>query len=588
VHVEQVPGADHRRFVVCGDNPLALRLVDELVNRYDASVAAIVRLARGQTAQQIARLPNVQVVQADHLDAAAFRAADLANASGLALVDQDDVGNVDAALLAQELHPGLRLVIRMFNPNLGTGVRRLLTDCAVLSSSAIAVPAFVAATLGEGVPTYLQLPDGPLVLARRSDVRFENVVCGVAITEGREEPELLPASQHEADMVLAVAEPTAHRRKRTRHPFHTMSLLIGRRLRLVLGVFAALILAGGAILATTEHVSWLRGAYLAILTSLGAANPDVKLSSAEQITQTVLVISGLALIPVVTAAVVEVVVNARLARASGGLFEPMSDHVVVVGLGNLATQVIRALHDFGVAVVAVDKSEHSRGVQVARQLRTPVVIGDAGTEETLRAASVETCRALVVLSKDDMTNLETALVGRSVKNDLRVVLRLFDGAFADRVQRAFGITTSRSVSYLAAPAFAAALLGREIIDIVSVGRRVLLVAEIPVGASCSLEGRPVAEIQRPGETLLLAVRTGRGDQTLWSPPRGRLLVRTDRLLVIATRAGLGRLLADTAPPSSAPPPSAPPPSAPPPSAPPPSAPPPPAPTPAVPIMESWS
>jgi hypothetical protein len=38
------------------------------------------------------------------------------------------------------------------------------------------------------------------------------------------------------------------------------------------------------------------------------------------------------------------------------------------------------------------------------------------------------------------------------------------------------------------------------------------------------------------------VRTGRGTQVLWSPPAGRQLARTDRLIVIATRSGLGRLL----------------------------------------------
>jgi hypothetical protein len=56
----------------------------------------------------------------------------------------------------------------------------------------------------------------------------------------------------------------------------------------------------------------------------------------------------------------------------------------------------------------------------------------------------------------------------------------------------------------------------------------------------------VSQVQRTGEVRLLGVRTGRGDQTLWSPPRGRQLVRTDHLIVVATRAGLGWLLGRTA------------------------------------------
>jgi len=189
-----------------------------------------------------------------------------------------------------------------------------------------------------------------------------------------------------------------------------------------------------------------------------------------------------------TAAVVEAVVNARLLLSAGGLTGPIEDHVVVVGLGNVGTRVIRALHDLGYPVVAVDRREQARGVQVARELRIPLIVGDATREETLRAASVHTCRSLLVLSTDDLNNLEAALLGQAINGDVRVVLRLFDGDFAARVQRAFHVSTSRSVSYLAAPTFAAAMLGRQVIDVIPVDRRVLVVAELPIGARLRLRG----------------------------------------------------------------------------------------------------
>jgi Trk K+ transport system NAD-binding subunit len=249
---------------------------------------------------------------------------------------------------------------------------------------------------------------------------------------------------------------------------------------------------------------------------------------------------------------------------SGGLVERVSDHVIVVGLGNVGTRVIRELHDFGVTVVAIDRSDRARGVQAAREMGIPVIVGPANSSEILRSASVETARTLVVLSTDDVTNLETALLARAIHRryqetarprlgvepapprKLRVVLRLFDEDFARRVKRAFDIDSSRSVSYLAAPAFAAAMMGREVIDTISVGRRILVVAELPVGAGSELEGQFCPEVNRPGQVRLIAVRTGRGGQTLWTLPERRPLVRTDRLLVVATRAGLADLLTRTA------------------------------------------
>ena len=64
-------------------------------------------------------------------------------------MDQDDAANVEAALLAQEINPDLRIVIRMFNLSLGERMSALLNNCAVLSAAAIAAPAFVAAALDE-------------------------------------------------------------------------------------------------------------------------------------------------------------------------------------------------------------------------------------------------------------------------------------------------------------------------------------------------------------------------------------------------------------------------------------------------------
>src|SRR4029453_2699905 len=120
---------------------------------------------------------------------------------------------------------------------------------------------------------------------------------------------------------------------------------------------------------------------------------------------------------------------------------------------------------------------------------------------------------LIVVSTDDVTNLETALLGQAAWADLRVVLRLFDGEFADRVRRAFNINISRSVSYLAAPAFAAAMIGRQVLATIPVRRRVMLLAELPVAQGSLLEHKTVATVNRPHEARLLAVRTS--EQVLW-------------------------------------------------------------------------
>jgi Trk K+ transport system NAD-binding subunit len=550
--VGEGPDGERRRFVVCGDNALTLRLVDELVNRYGAEVVVILPKATAGQGPELARLPGVRLVEADRPTAEAYQAADLASAAALALVNQDDAGNLDAALLAREVDGALRIVIRMYNANLGAGVRHLLGDCDVLSESAIAAPAFVAAALGDAVPAFLRVPGPPVFVARRDAVPAVDVLCGVAVTEGVGEIEVLPADQARADVVIACSEvPAPAPVRRSRRRLRVFALLIERRLRLILSVLVALLVLGTGVSMWAEHIGWWRAAYLTVFNTFGAANPEPDSPAAVQVVGVALVVVSVALVPVLTAAIVDAVVNARLRLAAGGLVEPVEGHIVVVGLGNVASRITQALHDLGRTVVVVGQDERARGVALARALGVPVVLGNPTQEQVLRSASVPTCRALIVASSDDVNNLETALLARSVNPDARIILRLFDGDFAERVQRNFHLASSRSVSYLAAPAFAAAMLGSQVVDVIPVRRRVILVAELSVATGSAAEGRPAAELNRPGETRLLGIRTGRGNQVLWSPPCARNLQRTDRLIVLATRSGLSWLTDATAPGSEA-------------------------------------
>jgi Trk K+ transport system NAD-binding subunit len=126
---------------------------------------------------------------------------------------------------------------------------------------------------------------------------------------------------------------------------------------------------------------------------------------------------------------------------------------------------------------------------------------------------------------------------------VRVVLRLFDGDFADRVERAFRIDVSRSVSYLAAPAFAAAMLQRDVIDAIPVNRRVLLIVDIPVCAGSYADGVRIADLHSQDGVRVIAV--AQAGATRWSPSPDLRVHSGDRLTVVATRDGLGRVVAAT-------------------------------------------
>lgn len=540
-----------RRFVVCGDNPLAYRLVNELVTRFGAEVTVILPHRDRNHGPLIRQLPGVRIVQAATPDTAAMRAAGVPDARALALVDQDDVGNIHAALRAHELNPGLRMVIRMFNTSLGYRIRRLFADCAVLSDSTMAAPSFVAAALGELAPNHVRLPGQTLYVARREDVPAARVVCGLADTSG-ETTRLLPGDQSTANLVLAIADGTpaeplrGHRRSRLAAVLRRTRVVFSATLVRIGVVLVALILLGFVLMAAVEHIGWGQAIYLTLLDAAGDAIPDngpgaTALTPLGKALQLIVTLSGLALIPVATAVVVDGLVKARLTD-TGPDPSLFGGHVVLVGLGNVGARVVAQLHDLGVPVIGVDIDENARGVALARRLGVPVVVGDATRDDTLRTVSVASARSLLLLTSSDVVNLEAALQGKEQREDLRVVLRLFDDDLAERVEHSLGLVISRSVSRLAAASFAAAMLERQVIGTMSIGRAAMMIAEVPVVAGSPLEGQRTAMANEPYEARVIALQRNGVGRLDWRPGQTYELVAQDRIIVVATRKGLGNLL----------------------------------------------
>ena len=488
-------------------------MAEELTLRYGEQVTVILPSARRSHGPEIARLPGVRVIERADVDHEAFLAAGVPSARALALLRQDDLGNFHAALRAQELNPDLRLVVAIFNTSLGDRIRTFFTDCAVLAEASMAAPSFVAASLGEPTPSHVRLAGRTLYVARREDTDPRHLICGLApgtgdggSAQGRGHgeagggfghagaggsPRLVAPEDTSADLVLAVADgsPRNPLARPHRHPVRAavrlLQALFWHRIGAAFACLAAILGIGYALLATEVHYSPVNALYLTFLDSAGAAVSNPGLSGPEKVAQFLLTFAGLAFLPLVTAAVV----GARLTGSVHRRDRPLSDHVIVAGLGNVGTRVVGQLHDLGVDVVCVDKDPGASGMPLARRLGLRIVIGETYREETLLEAGVATCQALVSVTDSDIVNLETALHARSLAEDPRIVVRLYDDDLAERVQKTVENTISRSVSYLAAPAFAAAMLEHQVLRTIPVGRHVLLIADVAVGAGAELAGR---------------------------------------------------------------------------------------------------
>jgi Trk K+ transport system NAD-binding subunit len=568
--------------IVCGDTPLAYRLIRELTHRYHEAVVVIIPSRLQNSGPRIAAISGVTVLERAELTNAALREAGVATARAAAMVGWDDLANFHAALRAQELNPELRIVVGADNRRLGEHITGLLRDCTVLSSSQLAGPALVAAALGEIAPSHVRVTGQTLYVAGRGNVPVGHVLCGLAVHDDPDIAAQLVAPEDvndDSDLVLAVADGTprdvaarerhpllaarnalrrfaANTVRQTgwarRHPRHALRAL-GRQLAsnkfaAIFAVLLAVAISGFVLLAAAGYDA-SNTVYLGIMDLTGSALTRTSDHGAEKVAQVLLTADGMALLPVVTA----LIVGARLTGRIRGEPTPGGGHVIVVGGGEVGVRVLGGLFDLGFRAVLIDQDQNARGVAFARNHRLPVVIGDSCDEKTLRQAGIKGAIAVISVTNNDIVNLETALQARAMRGEeLRVVLRLFDDDLAGRVQRTVGNVVSRSVSYLAAPTFAAALLEHKVLRTIAVGRHVLLIADVRVEPGAGIVGLTLAVVERDRLARVLALQS-RGELRYdWSPRRSHHLEAGDRVIVLATRAGLSTFLAVNRPPVASP------------------------------------
>ncbi|MEU6932430.1 NAD-binding protein [Streptomyces sp. NPDC046374] len=544
-----------------------------------------------------AQARTIRVMETGEADDQALLDAGVERAAALALVHEDDERNIRAALAARRLNPRLRLVIRLYNRKLGQHLATLLDQAAavsepgldpekldaatsVLSDADTAAPA-LAATAIAGSRKVIQA--GGLLLHavdRTPPARGEVAdpgLCTLALlsatasdpagSEGSERsgdqgPQLLPDDAAVAAAtgrgIVALEAVTYEGPAQTTGWLSASALPVGslfsRRLRWSLAGVAAAVL--GLALASTfaTGANPLHAAYLTLLDVFAIGDPAVGEPTSRQVLQILAGFVGLLLLPVLVAALLEALGTFRSATTLRRPPRGLSGHVVLLGLGKVGTRVLARLRRMNIPVVCVEADPEARGLALARRLRVPTVIGDVTEEGVLEAARIHRARALLALTSVDITNLEAALHARSISPDLRVALRLYDDDFATAVYRTLraahpgALTRSRSVSHLAAPAFAGAMMGRQVLGAIPVERRVLLFAALDVTDHPLLEGRTVAQAFLPGAWRVIARgaagvpahRTGYG--LAWQLPPGDVLGPGDRVVVAATRRGLAELL----------------------------------------------
>jgi Trk K+ transport system NAD-binding subunit len=196
-------------------------------------------------------------------------------------------------------------------------------------------------------------------------------------------------------------------------------------------------------------------------------------------------------------------------------------HVIVCGLQPVGLRAVSQLRQAGARVVVLDDEHVSdRAARSVREWGVPRVARGANLSDSLFAAGVAGAQAVICIEASDLRTLETVLLVRDLRPDVRLVAHLDNPAVANAVQDISGAAAVIDVAALFAPAVVEACMRRRshditlgevtfsTIEVVAPRRatlRELYGTLVPLGVTSELDQEPVV---CPGRDLPVSA----GDQ----------------------------------------------------------------------------
>jgi Trk K+ transport system NAD-binding subunit len=141
-------------------------------------------------------------------------------------------------------------------------------------------------------------------------------------------------------------------------------------------------------------------------------------------------------------------------------------HVIVCGLQPVGLRAVGQLSLAGARVVVID-DEHvgERSAKMVSDWGVPIVARGATLSDSLFDAGVAGAEAVICIEATDLRTLETILLVRDLRSDVRLVAHLDNPAVANAVEEISGAAAVLDVASLFAPAVVDACLGGRVHDI---------------------------------------------------------------------------------------------------------------------------
>ena len=418
--------------------------------------------------------------------------AGIKKATTIVLANNDDGLNIAILTQAKTINPNIRIINRLYNDTLGRRLDKTVPDHLTMSVASLSAPIFAFAALGSNAIGHLKLLQKTWAL-REEIIDKNHRWYGSTLAQlwsNREQMLIyyLP-KQGEIDLVTAVKQERvlevgdhiivadqAKVKKKSRFPWKRWLEIFfnvntyRQYARPVIMVSLTLMLLIAVATITYLCVNWqiplADALYFSVGMITGAGGKEEVAESAPDIIKVftaIMMIIGAGIVGIFYALINDFVLGSRLKQFLDAARVPKSNHYIVCGMGNVGMQIVSELTKQGHDVVVIESDPQNRFLYTLRSQGIPVIMEDATLANTLQTAHIEGAKGILVVTSQDMINVEIALTAKALAPKSPVILRVQDDRFAQSVKEVFQFENVFCPSELSTHSFVAAALGGKIL-----------------------------------------------------------------------------------------------------------------------------